>query len=681
MRTLGRLPFSPRHHHFAISLLVLILSANLASAGEPVNGKALLIGIQEYAKAPRLSGVKNDVRTLANTLVERGAYTVETVVNSAKRDDGALFGQRSERESLQQTIAQWLAGRKQDETALLYFSGHGFRDEQNRLYLAAVDCDPTNPEPGGIPIAWLRERLVQCAAGLTLLVLDACHAGSARSAQPKNIVRAKELTDFFESTKGLVTLASCTGEQKSCMWPKKKQSLFTYWFAQGLCGHADREPLGEITLNELDDFLAKKVRRSALKIFSMDQTPTRLQGPGVTKNTVMRLRPGSLKQLLDDMAEALDVLIRLADIERVGIVPEFTSGTSGQVLGREFGALATNCPVELADRLAAKSGGDYRVVSINAVREVLQAEGIAPKDIGTSKCRGISIEDNRLPALIAGRVESLRARTMALQCKLIDTASGDIHGIAGGTARLCGSESAMQGVSGRAQPVVEPGEPSPSPQLQPARIDAVAGHPLGDQSFPYQAQIMVRDNDGKLRERKGTFSGNDCHVTLRRGEIFRVYVANRSQKPAFVRVLVDGLNTLPEKSQTKGFYVEPKLVDRWRQAQPVNLIEARAWGPLEPGQEYSIRGFYLRTGTNAVYNEFKVVDAAQSLASEAGYTDQLGLITVAFYDPKKKPPPPPPGQRRGGVGRGGRYHTQTDTYTGPYEPGRLVAVVHIRYGE
>ncbi len=128
----------------------------------------------------------------------------------------------------------------------------------------------------------------------------------------------------------------------------------------------------------------------------------------------------------------------------------------------------------------------------------------------------------------------------------------------------------------------------------------------------------------------------------------------------------------------KGLHVELTQASERRQAQPVNLTEARAWGPLEPNQEYRIRGFYLRTGTEAEYDAFKVVDASKSLASDASYTDQLGLITVVFYEPQPKPARD---SRKVGVGRGNRYRTETDIYTGPNEPGRLLAVVNIRYGQ
>ena len=212
---------------FVVSALVLSAPAGAAEplSVRALSGQALVIGIQDYELAQRLQGVLNDVESLREALERRGGYTVETVWNSADTDHAPALGDRSERECLQQRIADWLAKRAETESVLLYFGGHGFRDGENHLYLATKDCDPKDPQPGGIPVAWLREQLIQCAARSKLLILDTCHAGSARSPSAQNAVTAKELQDFFQQTQGLVTLASCSGDQQSYLWPATNQSF------------------------------------------------------------------------------------------------------------------------------------------------------------------------------------------------------------------------------------------------------------------------------------------------------------------------------------------------------------------------------------------------------------------------------------------------------------------------
>ena len=340
----------------SIAFVGILLISLSARAADPVHGKALLIGIEGYTKAPQLPGVFTDVDVLQDALIDFGGYDVTCIHNSPLGPP--MLVQRPERQRLQDAIENWLSERKANETLLLYFSGHGFRDDKNRLYLAAKDCDPKDPEPGGVPISWLRMQLAACRAKMKLLVLDACHAGSARSATAEDVVGAKELNDFFGQIEGLVTLASCSGEQKSVLWPEKRQSLFTYWLAQGLSGHADREPLGEITVNELEDFVAPRVRESAIAIASREQTPTRLQGPGVTENVVLQMRPISYKKLVESLAEQMDAVIRLKDIEQVGVVPQFACGTTQPLSHADFGLWAANAPAELVNELANMSAGN-----------------------------------------------------------------------------------------------------------------------------------------------------------------------------------------------------------------------------------------------------------------------------------------------------------------------------------
>ena len=155
--------------------------------------------------------------------------------------------------------------------------------------------------------------------------------------------------------------------------------------------------------------------------------------------------------------------------------------------------------------------------------------------------------------------------------------------------------------------------------------------------FPFRVQIIV---DGK--ERKGVFLNNDMFVALGKGEVCRVKIENRADYPVMTRLLIDGLNTLPEprtEDPDKAVRVEPtsQKKSEYLPAQRVSLDEAQA-RKLDPGdvkpRAYTILGFYSVTGKNAKYREFLMVDAQESLAGRQQFTDQIGLITAAFYTVK-----------------------------------------------
>jgi hypothetical protein len=143
-----------------------------------------------------------------------------------------------------------------------------------------------------------------------------------------------------------------------------------------------------------------------------------------------------------------------------------------------------------------------------------------------------------------------------------------------------------------------------------------------------------------------------------------------------MRLLVDGLNTLPEKeANTKG--IQTYLVGK-----RVNLDEARFW-VLDPRDPHALRtsghpawgfrGFITEEGAQGKYREFLVVDADQSLAARQQFTDQIGLITVAFYHPKG-------GARTVGTGLGKEKSEEIRKY-GEIEVGNLIGVLHLRYAE
>ena len=88
---------------------------------------------------------------------------------------------------------------------------------------------------------------------------------------------------------------------------------------------------------------------------------------------------------------------------------------------------------------------------------------------------------------------------------------------------------------------------------------------------------------------------------------------------------------------------------------------------------YVIQGFYDANGKNSTWQRFQVVDADESTAARKNYTEQIG-----FFMPE---PPTRGGPPRGGIGStGGRKESvEIEGYTGGMLPGKMMAVVNIRY--
>jgi len=645
----------------------------LADEPKAETGKqwALLIGVEKYHRAPRLRFTINDVRVLGQTLKERGGVSEDRIFEMTDDAQNPRF--QPLKTSIEAELPKWLDKVGAKDQLIVYFSGHGFRDKEGKMYLAPLDCDPDRAAATGIAVEWFREQIAKCKADFKLLIIDACHAGSEKGEEDSSSVTAKDLGEPFRDLSGVVTLAGSTGDEKSQIWEEKEQSLFSYWLDQGLRGHADENGDGIVDIDELNNFVHRSVTRTAKAFFPRPQTPVRIVRsgtPGVP--TVIELKPLSLKQVLKESASQLSWVLQERKLNKAAVL-EFTNDTKlGELLGADFGSLGRYCAEELEKQLVKASNDKYALVDRRRLQQALSRQQFKIDDLASSTAMK-SLSDNvgGLPVVTLGTLRNRHGRVVTIQCKLMNGETGEIVGSAGGIAQLNESEWAMLGRSvmvkddDRVPPLPGGDEPTESPEdTLVDRLDehAQGPHPLSDPKFPYRVKVMVNG-----QERKATFRGNDMHVTLRQGEVYQIRVENQSRQLVLMRLLVDGLNTLPEKEKdTKG--IETQAV-----AQRVNLGDARPW-VLDPAVSptFAVAGFVTETGVNGKYKEFTVVDASQSLAARQKFTDQIGLITAAFYAPAG-------GSR--GVGTTGGREQRFDGTEKKAQVGDLLGVVHIHYSD
>jgi hypothetical protein len=631
---------------------------------------AVLIGIEKYQKVNPLRYTANDVRILAETLRVRGGYPPECVLEIT--DQSADPALQPTKAVLMEKLSQWLKKPGPKDQILVYFSGHGLRDARQKMYLVPIDCDPAKPADTAIPVTWLRQQIAACQADSKLLILDACHAGSEKGEDTAGDVAAETLGTAFKGLEKVVTLASSTADQKSQIWDDKKQSLFSYWLNQGLRGSADKDGDGNVDIDELYEYTNRAVSHTAETVCNRPQTPVRIVGSGVQGvPVVVRLRPLGLRQLLDDMAEQISDDLLERRINRVGVL-EFGNDAklAELVLGANFGLLGRYCAEEVERRLVDRGAGKFTVVERRQLQAALKAEKFALKDIESPQAMAkLGKAAHGMTVVALGTLRNRSGRVVTLQCKLIQTGEEGLAGATGGIAWLNESEWAMLGSSVIVKPedrVLQPptgeGPPVPVATQVVQRMDehAQGPHPLQDPNCPFRMKIMIGG-----QERTPVFRGNDMLVPVRIGEVYQVWVKNDTSQTVRMRLLVDGLNTLPERERTKG-------VSTWLVASRVNLDEARAWF-VDPGKWYAVPGFVSQTGEKGQLNEFKVVDIAQSVAARQQFTDQVGIITAAFYDP------PGEGESRGvGTGLGQRRDVRMDERD-EQAVGKLRAVIHIRY--
>jgi uncharacterized caspase-like protein len=125
------------------------------------------------------------------------------------------------------------------------------------------------------PLDRLYEALEKLPAKEVVVMLDSCFSGATgRSVLPSG---ARPLTLTIENpaltSRKLAVLSAASGTQISSDYDKEQHGLFTYFVLKGLRGDADKDGNGVVDVNELYEYIRKRVTVVASEELNRDQTP------------------------------------------------------------------------------------------------------------------------------------------------------------------------------------------------------------------------------------------------------------------------------------------------------------------------------------------------------------------------------------------------------------------------
>ncbi|GAB3894968.1 hypothetical protein GCM10029964_074180 [Kibdelosporangium lantanae] len=185
-------------------------------------------------------------------------------------------------QTLNDAIYDFFSTAEPDDFLFAYFSSHGLRARNGRLYLATIDTDPHRLPPSAISSDYLAEQFDNCRAQQVVLVLDCCYAG-AFAGDP----RLRGSRDRI-----LVLTAGATERaHDDDRLSSGKPSAFASAFFEGIeTGRADNDQNGLITLREAFDYAVKRLRET-----NTPQTPQ--MRAGVTGDLLLCRAPARLGRL------------------------------------------------------------------------------------------------------------------------------------------------------------------------------------------------------------------------------------------------------------------------------------------------------------------------------------------------------------------------------------------------
>jgi len=160
-----------------------------------------------------------------------------------------------------------------DDLLVLFFSGHGIRDDLGTLYLAVKDTNRLR-----LPITAISKDFVLSVSDRSrtkrqVIVLDCCNSGAFAEGTKAEIGGTMGMTKALEGFGRFILTAS---DAVQFAWEGDKvigetnKSLFTHFLVKGLEGEADIDSDGRITVDELYDYAFNQISRVTPK-----QTPTK----------------------------------------------------------------------------------------------------------------------------------------------------------------------------------------------------------------------------------------------------------------------------------------------------------------------------------------------------------------------------------------------------------------------
>jgi hypothetical protein len=211
---------------------------------------ALLIGVSEYGEniSPLLAP-PNDV--LAMELVLKnpnmgGFDEVRKLINP-------------DLSQMQIGIQEIFEDRAKDDLVLLFFSGHGITDNQNKLYLATKGTSKRAYKASSVSAQYIQDLSLDSYAKRQIIILDCCYSGAFAEGW-----QAKSVDINFQQqlgAEGRVVLTSSTATQTSFQQEGEELSLYTRYLVDGIeTGVADNDRDGKIHTRELHGYAKAKVQ-------------------------------------------------------------------------------------------------------------------------------------------------------------------------------------------------------------------------------------------------------------------------------------------------------------------------------------------------------------------------------------------------------------------------------------
>jgi hypothetical protein len=243
----------------------------VARIASQANFHVLAIGVSRFDDAPDLLYTVEDAKRVAQAYRDVAGLSADQVTLLV--DDGES---KIDSNVLEKAIATACDNAGVDDTCVIFFSGHGFANEDS-FYLVPSNFSLDDPEATGLSLSRLRQMIAASKAGTKMVILDCCHSGAVGQT-PMN---TGKVAASFRAVPGCVAIAASRSDQLSLETDKLKSGIFTQALVEALRGRANSRVDSVIDVMELFQYSSDRVKKEtkgrqspSISMDQFDRIPT-----------------------------------------------------------------------------------------------------------------------------------------------------------------------------------------------------------------------------------------------------------------------------------------------------------------------------------------------------------------------------------------------------------------------
>ncbi|HEY4631430.1 MAG TPA: caspase family protein, partial [Blastococcus sp.] len=293
--------------------------------------KALVVATYAYADRglSRLAAPAHDAESFASVLEDPAiaGFDVTMLVNEPHYVVG-------------EAIADFYAGARRDDLTLLYFTGHGVKDDEGRLYLAMNNTRREALMFTAISAAQLNDAMDASTSRRKVLILDCCYSGAFPAGRTAKSDEGVQTLERFQG-KGRAVLTASDATQYAFegedLTGSGTSSVFTRHLVEAISsGAADLDEDGDIALDELYSYVYEQVVAEVPQQRPKKQED--VDGRIVIARNVNWTLPAYLRHAIDSpiAAQRLGALQELEHLHVVG------NGVVRAAVGEQVAVLASD---------------------------------------------------------------------------------------------------------------------------------------------------------------------------------------------------------------------------------------------------------------------------------------------------------------------------------------------------